>query len=116
MANHKSAKKRIKTNEKRRVRNRATISRLKTLVKRVEAAENKAEAEVFYKEAISYIDRVATHGKIHKNTAARKVSALTVYVNSFEEEVAAPAPAPKAAPAVKAEKTETAETAAPETK
>lgn len=86
MANHKSAKKRIKTNEKRRVRNRATISKLKTLVKKVEAATEKAEAEKLYKEAVSYIDRVATRGKIHKNTAARKKSALTTLVNSLAAE------------------------------
>ncbi len=86
MANHKSAKKRIKTNEKRRVRNRATISKLKTLVKKVEAATEKAEAEVLYKEAVSYIDRIATRGKIHKNTAARKKSALTLLVNGLAAE------------------------------
>lgn len=86
MANHKSAKKRIKTNEKRRVRNRATISKLKTLVKKVEAATEKAEAEVLYKEAVSYLDRIATRGKIHKNTAARKKSALTLLVNGLTAE------------------------------
>jgi small subunit ribosomal protein S20 len=86
MANHKSAKKRIKTNEKRRVRNRATVSKLKTLVKKVEAATEKAEAEVLYKEAVSFIDRIATRGKIHKNTAARKKSALTLLVNGLTAE------------------------------
>ena len=86
MANHKSAKKRIKTNEKRRVRNRATISKLKTLVKKVEAATEKAEADKLYKEAVSYIDRIATRGKIHKNTAARKKSALTLLVNGLAAE------------------------------
>jgi small subunit ribosomal protein S20 len=117
MANHKSAKKRIKTNEKSRVRNRATISKLKTLVKKVEGSEDKAEAEILYKDAVSYIDRVAAHGKIHINTASRRKSALTTYVNSLTasapvvaEPAKAEAPVKKAAP-VKAEaKAETTET------
>ncbi|HRI46010.1 MAG: 30S ribosomal protein S20 [Ignavibacteriaceae bacterium] len=86
MANHKSAKKRILVNAKKRAVNKSTISKLKTLTKKVLASDEKTEAEGLYKEAVSYIDRIATKGKIHKNTAARRKSALTGHVNGLSAE------------------------------
>ncbi|MBL1214213.1 MAG: 30S ribosomal protein S20 [Ignavibacteriae bacterium] len=84
MANHKSAKKRIRTNERRRVRNKASMSSLKTLTKKVYDSKEKANAEVNLKEAISFIDKTVSKGRIHKNTAARRKSALTRFVNKLE--------------------------------
>ncbi len=84
MAHHKSAKKRIRTNDRKRIRNQASMSKVRTLVKKVYSTESKADAEVILKEAISYIDKTAGKGRIHKNTAARKKSALTKYVNKLE--------------------------------
>jgi small subunit ribosomal protein S20 len=84
MAHHKSAKKRIRTNERKRVRNQAAMSKVKTLIKNVFTAENKADAEKNLKEAISFIDKSVGKGRIHKNTAARKKSSLTKHVNKIE--------------------------------
>lgn len=86
MAHHKSAKKRIRQSERRRVRNQATLSKVKTLIKKVHTSSDKAEAEVLLKEAVSYIDKAAGKGKIHKNTAARRKSSLTRHVNKLSTE------------------------------
>jgi small subunit ribosomal protein S20 len=85
MAHHKSAKKRIRQNEKRRLRNQASRSKINTLSKKVLKAENKEEATELLKEAISFIDKTVSKGMLHKNTAARKKSKLTRYVNSLED-------------------------------
>lgn len=84
MAHHKSAKKRIRTNERKRQVNQLVLSKVKTLVKKVYNAENKEQAEVLMKEAVSAIDKSVAKGKVHRNTAARKKSALTKYVNNLE--------------------------------
>ncbi|MCR5214274.1 MAG: 30S ribosomal protein S20 [Eubacterium sp.] len=88
MANIKSAKKRILTSKRRELRNKSTKSKIKTLVKKVEAAieaGNKAEAEAALKVVTSEISKAASKGIYHKNTAARKVSRLTVAVNKIGE-------------------------------
>lgn len=84
MAHHKSAKKRIRTNERKRLRNQAAISKVRTLVKKVHSSDNKADAEKNLKEAVSFIDKNVTKGRLHKNTAARRKSSLTKYVNSLK--------------------------------
>ena len=84
MANHKSAKKRIRQSEKKRVRNQASLTKMKTLIKKVHTATDKAGAEVVLKDAISFIDKSVTKGRLHKNTAARKKSSLTKHVNKLE--------------------------------
>lgn len=83
MAHHKSAKKRIKTSEKKRVRNKAALSKVKTLVKKIYSIEDKVEAAEVLKEATKVLDKTAAKGKIHKNNAARKKSALTKHVNKL---------------------------------
>jgi small subunit ribosomal protein S20 len=83
MAHHKSAKKRIKTSEKKRVRNKAALSKVKTLIKKVYSTEDKAQAEVILKDVTKALDKTAAKGKIHKNNAARKKSALTKHVNKL---------------------------------
>ena len=84
MANHKSAKKRIRQSERRRVRNQAAQTKMKTLIKKVHNATEKAAAEVNLKEAVSFIDKSVSKGRLHKNTAARKKSSLTRHVNKLE--------------------------------
>ncbi|MCE1187704.1 MAG: 30S ribosomal protein S20 [Ignavibacteria bacterium] len=83
MANHKSAKKRISVSEKRRVINKASLSKMKTLTKKVFEAD-KAGADATYKEAVSYIDKMVAKGRVHRNTAARRKSQLTKHVASLE--------------------------------
>lgn len=78
MANIKSQIKRNKQNEKRRIRNKAVRSELRTRTKNAVAtaeagAENAAEAERL---AMKRIDKAATKGVIHKNAAARRKSRL----------------------------------------
>lgn len=83
MANHKSAKKRAKQNEVRRIRNKSTRSSMNTAVKKVhvateEGAENTSD---LLNSAKSFIAKAAKKGVIHQNTAARKISRLTKSLN-----------------------------------
>jgi len=84
MASHISAKKRIRTSARRRVVNTLVESKIKTLYKKAIASKEKEEAEKLYKEAIAYIDKSTIRGKIHRNNAARKKSALTKHLNSLQ--------------------------------
>ncbi len=76
MANIKSQIKRNKQNEKRRLRNKAVRSELRTRVKNAEGAVNTETADAATRTAVSKIDRAASAGVIHKNAAARKKSRL----------------------------------------
>jgi len=79
MANIKSSKKRNITNELRRQRNVAVKSRMKTSVKQAMTAIQTKDAEkikALVPEALSEIDRAATKGVIHRNSASRKKSTL----------------------------------------
>ena len=84
MANHKSAKKRARTSEKKRILNKGSISRVKTLIKKVYESSDKASGETNLKEAISFLDKTAVKGRMHKNNVARKKSTLTKFVNGLE--------------------------------
>lgn len=85
MANTKSAIKRIRQNEKRRQRNRAVRSSIRTAVKTARAAlTNKtAETKAAVLDAIRTLDRAVSQGIIHRNTAARRKSALARKLNSL---------------------------------
>lgn len=86
MAHHKSAKKRIRSDEKKRSVNKRNESKVKTITKKVMATQNKEEAEKLYKEAVSILDKTAAKDKIPKNRASRKKSRLTKHINSLSEE------------------------------
>ena len=86
MANIKSAKKRILVIETKTLRNKMIKSRIKTLVKKVDAAVaagDKTLATEALKNAVVAIDKAQAKGVYHKNNAARKVSGLTKKVNSM---------------------------------
>ncbi len=87
-----SALKRVRQSEKRRLRNQAWKSRIKTFTKKVEAAiqaNNPEEAQQMLKEAIRVICKASSKGVIHRNTASRKISRLTRKVNeAFKSEAA----------------------------
>jgi small subunit ribosomal protein S20 len=86
MANIKSAKKRILVNETKAARNKAIRSKVKTAIKKVEAAVaegNKEAAAAALKVATTEIDKACTKGVYHKNNASRKVSRLTKAVNTI---------------------------------
>jgi small subunit ribosomal protein S20 len=76
VANIKSQIKRNKQNEKRRLRNKAVRSELRTRVKSAEASIGGDHADTAVRTAISKIDRAASTGVIHKNAAARRKSRL----------------------------------------
>ena len=85
MANHKSALKRARQNEIRRLRNKSVKTRVKNIVKdvRLSVSENSKEAALKKLEmAKSNIDRAAQKGVIHKKTASRKISRLSKLVNT----------------------------------
>jgi small subunit ribosomal protein S20 len=87
VANHKSAIKRAGQNEIRRLRNKSTKTRIKSIVKDVRstAAEKSSEKiKVKLTDAQSIIDKASKKGVIHKKTAARKISRLTRLANSAE--------------------------------
>jgi len=89
MANHRSALKRLRQNEKRRTRNRYWKSTMRTVVKKVREAveqQEKESANVFLREAISTINHICSKGVIHKRSASRKVSRLTKLVNTIGAE------------------------------
>lgn len=86
LANIKSAKKRILVAEKRAEKNKSVRSRVKTAVKKVDAAiaaNDKVAAEAALKAAVSELDKATKKGIYHKNTTARKVSRLTIAVNKL---------------------------------
>ncbi|MBS6643285.1 30S ribosomal protein S20 [Clostridium sp. MCC353] len=86
MANIKSAKKRILVNETKAARNKAIRSKVKTAIKKVDAAVaagDKAAAQACLNSAITEIDKACTKGVYHPNNASRKVSRVTKAVNSM---------------------------------
>ena len=86
MANIKSAKKRVRRNDRRTTINHSRISRVRTFVKKVETAiagnDAKAAAAAL-KEAQPEIMRGVTKGVLHKNTASRKISRLAARIKSL---------------------------------
>ncbi len=86
MANIKSAKKRILVIETKTLRNKMIKSKVKTLVKKVEAAVTAGDKELAnaaLKEAVVAIDKAQAKGVYHKNTAARKVSNISKAVSAM---------------------------------
>ncbi|HLU89020.1 MAG TPA: 30S ribosomal protein S20 [Cyclobacteriaceae bacterium] len=83
MANHKSALKRIRSSEAKRLRNRYKAKTTRTFIKRLKGSTDKAEAQELYKKVSSMIDRLAKNNIIHKNNAANKKSKLSKFVNSL---------------------------------
>lgn len=86
MANIKSAKKRIKVIETKTARNKAIRSKVKTAIKKVEAAiaaKDKEAAAVALRAATVEIDKAASKGVYHKKNASRKISRLAQAVNKI---------------------------------
>ena len=86
MANHKSAEKRARQNEKRRIRNKAVKTRIKHVTKEVRLASGEAskeEALATLQAAQSIVDTALNKGAIHKKTAAGKISRLSRLVNTI---------------------------------
>ena len=84
MPNHKSAEKRVRQSEKRRVINRGNRSKVRTDIKKVRAALDSGKSDEIQSvlpETISVIDKAVQKGVMHKNAAARYKSRLTLKAN-----------------------------------
>ena len=86
MPNIKSAKKRVLIAKARNARNKAEKSALKTAIKKFEAVAaegNRTEADGAYKVAVKKVDQAVARGVLHKNTAARRKSSMTLKLNKI---------------------------------
>lgn len=83
MAHHKSALKRIRSNETKRLRNRYFHKTTRNAVRKLRGLENKGEAEKFFPEVASMIDKLAKRSIIHKNKAGNLKSSLALYINKL---------------------------------
>ena len=86
MANHKSAKKRIRQTVRRTAINRNKVSRIRTFVKQFELATangDKEAAQAALRSAMPALQRGVRCGVIHRNTAARKISRMAARVKAL---------------------------------
>jgi len=83
MANHKSAEKRIRANETKRIRNRYQSKTTRTLIKKLTTTTKKDEAQALLKEVSSMIDKLAKKKVIHWKKAANQKSKLAKRVNTL---------------------------------
>lgn len=84
MPQHKSAEKRIRQNARRRERNKANLSRMKTLIKKVRTGGDKEKASAALKAVVKFLDQLAAKGVIHRNKAANQKSHLTKFVQAMK--------------------------------
>ncbi|GAB3182191.1 30S ribosomal protein S20 [Telluribacter humicola] len=83
MANHKSALKRIRANETKRLRNRYQHKTTRSYIKKLRGTQEQEAASQLYKTVSSMLDRLAKKNVIHKNKAANQKSKLARFVNSL---------------------------------
>ena len=83
MPHHKSAKKRVGTNELARQRNAAATTRMRNSIKAVRGATTRAAAETALKDTISILDRTASKGVIKRETASRQKARLAKFVHKL---------------------------------
>lgn len=80
MANHKSALKRIRSNETRRLRNRYQHKTTRNAMKKLRETTKKADAEKLFPEVVSMLDKLAKNNVIHANKAANLKSGLAKHI------------------------------------
>lgn len=83
MANHKSALKRIRSNEAKRLRNKYQHKTTRNAIRKLRSIEDKKEAEKLLPSVTAMIDKLAKRNIIHKNKAANLKSGLQVRVNAL---------------------------------
>jgi len=83
MANHKSALKRIRSNESKRLRNKYQHKTTRNAIKKLRELTEKKDAESLFPSVISMIDKLAKKNIIHSNKAANLKSGLTKHVASL---------------------------------
>ena len=83
MANHKSALKRIRSNETKRLRNRYQHKTTRNAIKKLKGITDKKEAETLYSNVAAMIDKLAKRNIIHNNKAANLKSKLAKHVSAL---------------------------------
>jgi len=83
MANHKSALKRIRSNETRRIRNRHQHKTTRNAMKRLMEMTEKKDAETLFPQVVSMIDKLAKRNIIHDNKASNLKSNMAKHVASL---------------------------------
>ncbi len=83
MANHKSSKKRIRSNDSKRVHNRYYAKTGRNMVKKLRGTTDKTEATSLFPKVSSLLDKLAKRNIIHKNKASNLKSKLARYVNKL---------------------------------
>ena len=83
MAHHKSALKRIRQNEKKRVHNKYYAKTMRNAVKALRNTTDKEEATKLYPKVVAMIDKLAKKNLIHKNKASNLKSKLAVKINQL---------------------------------
>lgn len=83
MANHKSALKRIRSNETKRLRNRYQHKTTRNAIKKLKGITEKNEAEALFSNVVSMIDKLAKRNIIHDNKAANLKSQLAKHVSAL---------------------------------
>jgi small subunit ribosomal protein S20 len=84
MPQHKAAEKHARKSKKANLKNRSDLSQLRTIMRHVLDAKDKKNAAPRLTRAVSFIDKCAGSGLIHKNNAANKKSRLYSYVNKLQ--------------------------------
>lgn len=85
MANHKSAIKRIRANNSKRLANRYVAKSTRTAVKKLRGTTEKKEAEALLPKVSAMLDKLAKRNVIHKNKASNLKSKLTKKVNALKK-------------------------------
>jgi small subunit ribosomal protein S20 len=88
MAHHKSALKRIRSNEAKRQLNKYQLKTTRTFIKRLRKTSDKEEAHELYTKVSSMLDKLAKKNIIHKNKAANNKSKLAHFVQSLSQQQA----------------------------
>ncbi|MFS4483248.1 30S ribosomal protein S20 [Hyunsoonleella sp. 2307UL5-6] len=83
MANHKSALKRIRSNEKRRVLNKYQHKTTRNAIKKLRELSDKKEAEAMFPSIVSMLDKLAKKNIIHANKAANVKSGLAKHIQAL---------------------------------
>jgi small subunit ribosomal protein S20 len=86
MANHKSSKKRMRQDAKKRLENRYYKKTTRTAIKALREMEDKEEAQKFFPKVVSMIDKLAKRNTWHKNKANNLKSKLARHINKIGQE------------------------------
>jgi small subunit ribosomal protein S20 len=106
LANTKSSEKRIRSNERKHLRNQMYRSRVKTMIRKAEEAIFAGQpSEEAIRLAMSTLDKAAVKGIIHKNNASRRKSRLALKLAKYQAAAAAAAAAPAATATAKKSRT-----------